>query len=200
MVPSAVAARDGDIVSATVEVLLEDGTPMAGTFDQGQVRFRLGHGWMTQFIHDAVRGMAPRESKTVAIGPDQAYGPYYSELTADIPLENAPPGLKAGDKVKLSNGLNARVTNVDEGKGTVTIDANPPYAGKTLTLKVALEAVDSLESGRFESVHLAAGCFWGLELALQRTRGVVGTAVGYTQGEKQTPTYSEVCAGEFPTR
>jgi hypothetical protein len=33
LVPSAVAARDGDVVTANVEVLLEDGTPMASTFE-----------------------------------------------------------------------------------------------------------------------------------------------------------------------
>lgn len=57
--------------------------------------------------------------------------------------------------------------------------------------------MESLESGRFETVHLAAGCFWGLELAMQRTRGVVASAVGYTQGEKADPTYSEVCCGAW---
>ena len=29
----------------------------------------------------------------------------------------------------------------------------------------------------------------------QRVKGIVGTAVGYTQGAKETPTYSEVCSG-----
>jgi preprotein translocase subunit YajC len=29
-------------------------------------------------------------------------------------MENAPAGLKEGDKVKLSNGLNARVTKIDQ--------------------------------------------------------------------------------------
>ncbi len=62
-------------------------------------------------------------------------------------------------------------------------------------MDITLTQVDSLESGKFETAHFAAGCFWGLELALQRVRGVVSTAVGYTQGEKENPTYSEVCAG-----
>jgi FKBP-type peptidyl-prolyl cis-trans isomerase 2 len=42
---------------------------------QGKVRFRLGKGWMAPFIHEAVRGMSERESKTVTVAPDQAYGP-----------------------------------------------------------------------------------------------------------------------------
>ena len=39
----------------------------------------------------------------------------------------------------------------------------------------------------------AGGCFWGLELALQRTPGVLCTAVGYTQGQTEFPSYAEVC-------
>ncbi len=36
----------------------------------------------------------------------------------------------------------------------------------------------------------------GLELAFQRVPGVVGTRVGYTQGQQDAPTYSQVCSGE----
>jgi peptide-methionine (S)-S-oxide reductase len=41
----------------------------------------------------------------------------------------------------------------------------------------------------------AGGCFWGLELAYQRVPGVVYTAVGYTQGAEEFPTYGQVCSG-----
>ena len=46
-----------------------------------------------------------------------------------------------------------------------------------------------------ETATMAAGCFWGLELAFQRVPGVVKTEVGYTQGTKANPTYEEVCSG-----
>lgn len=39
------------------------------------------------------------------------------------------------------------------------------------------------------------GCFWGIELALQRVQGVEYTAVGYTQGPEKFPSYNNVCAG-----
>ncbi len=41
----------------------------------------------------------------------------------------------------------------------------------------------------------AAGCFWGIEAAFRRVDGVVSTAVGYTGGELDNPSYEDVCSG-----
>ena len=41
----------------------------------------------------------------------------------------------------------------------------------------------------------AGGCFWGTELHFQRIPGVVHTAVGYTQGKVEKPSYAQVCTG-----
>lgn len=41
----------------------------------------------------------------------------------------------------------------------------------------------------------AGGCFWGLELALQRVKGVHATAAGYIAGSTDNPTYEAVCSG-----
>ena len=42
----------------------------------------------------------------------------------------------------------------------------------------------------------AGGCFWGLELRMQRAPGVLATAAGYAQGPAApAPTYEAVCAG-----
>ena len=42
---------------------------------------------------------------------------------------------------------------------------------------------------------VAGGCFWGTELHLQRVSGVLATAVGYTQGRVDRPTYGQVSSG-----
>jgi peptide methionine sulfoxide reductase msrA/msrB len=45
----------------------------------------------------------------------------------------------------------------------------------------------------FEQIILGAGCFWGVEAAFRRVKGVTATAVGYMGGTKDNPTYKEVC-------
>lgn len=41
-----------------------------------------------------------------------------------------------------------------------------------------------------------AGCFWGVEAAFRRVPEVKNTAVGYSGGQTETPSYRDVCSGQ----
>lgn len=49
-------------------------------------------------------------------------------------------------------------------------------------------------NNKLAKATFGAGCFWGVEAAFQRIKGVVSTSVGYMGGHFENPTYLDVCA------
>ena len=46
-----------------------------------------------------------------------------------------------------------------------------------------------------DEIIFGCGCFWGAEKCFWKLPGVITTSVGYAGGEKNNPTYFEVCSG-----
>jgi peptide-methionine (S)-S-oxide reductase len=52
------------------------------------------------------------------------------------------------------------------------------------------------EGEQMSKATFAAGCFWGVEAAFRQVPGVRSTAVGYSGGTLEAPTYADVCNGD----
>ncbi|MEP6775621.1 MAG: peptide-methionine (S)-S-oxide reductase MsrA [Chloroflexota bacterium] len=51
------------------------------------------------------------------------------------------------------------------------------------------------ERTTLEKATFGAGCFWGVEAAFRQIKGVVSTAVGFSGGTYENPSYHDVCTG-----
>eukprot|EP00746_Dinoflagellata_sp_MGD_P085287 gnl/MRDRNA2_/MRDRNA2_33769_c0_seq2.p1 gnl/MRDRNA2_/MRDRNA2_33769_c0~~gnl/MRDRNA2_/MRDRNA2_33769_c0_seq2.p1 ORF type:complete len:426 (+),score=66.06 gnl/MRDRNA2_/MRDRNA2_33769_c0_seq2:41-1318(+) len=203
-VEEARTAVDGDNVRVDYTGKLEDGSVFDSSVGKSPISFRLGSGQLVPGFEAAVRGMRVGEKKTATLPPDQAYGPIRPDMVMTVPADKAPQGLTVGQKIGLGTQtgqkIPATVTEITPD-GSVTVDANHMLAGKTLIFDLELVGFRELLApseapAGLELATFAAGCFWGVELAFQRVPGVISSNVGYCQGQKEQPTYEEVCSAQ----
>jgi len=195
------AAVEGDTVRVHYKGSLEDGTVFDSSEGRAPLSFTLGRQQVVPGFEAAVAGLRPGDRVSVKLAPEQAYGDRNEGLVITIPAAQAPSGLEVGMQVRMSSSsgraVPATVVELAED-GAVKVDANPRLAGKTLLFDIELVGFKEFLAPEkppegMELATFAAGCFWGVELAFQRVRGVVATSVGYCQGEMERPTYEDVC-------
>ena len=60
---------------------------------------------------------------------------------------------------------------------------------------VSMKLVGEDEIPNLETIYLGGGCFWCLEAVFKLLKGITSVDSGYSGGEKENPTYDEVCSG-----
>ncbi len=138
-------AKAGDNVKVHYTGKLDDGTVFDSSAEREPLEFSLGSGNVIPGFEEAIVGMAPGESKTATIPPDQAYGPRRDELAIAVEKEQIPTDLavEVGQQLQISqnNGQVIPVIVTDVSDSKVTLDANHPLAGQQLTFDIELVEV-----------------------------------------------------------
>ena len=92
-------------------------------------------------IEQALEGCKVGDTVTVTLTPEEGFGPHDPELTFTDDIANVPPEYRhVGAQVEFQNEQGeARafvVSRIEDGK--LTVDANHPFAGKTLVFDVTV--------------------------------------------------------------
>jgi peptidylprolyl isomerase len=134
-------AKQGDTVRVHYTGTLDDGQEFDSSRGHDPLTFTIGEGAVIQGFDDAVTGMAVGDEKRVTIPAAEAYGPRRDELTVQIPRTELPSDLEIeeGTQLRMEQGEQSVVVTVREmDDETVTLDANHPLAGQSLTFDLRL--------------------------------------------------------------
>jgi peptidylprolyl isomerase len=132
----------GDRVQIHYTCRLEDGTVLDSSRDRGPLEFTAGGTEVIPGVDEAVLGMQPGESKTVAISAEDAYGVRTPGLEQRVPRSVLPEGVQEGDRLQAKVGEKSIMVWVSElGEESALLDANHPLAGHNLVFDIELVSV-----------------------------------------------------------
>ncbi len=135
-------AKQGDTVKVHYTGKLEDGTVFDTSRSRHPLQFKIGNGQVIEGFEQAVAGMNVGESKTTTIPMEKAYGPRRDDMIVTVKRDQLPsdvnPGVGQRLEITQENNQNILVTVMDITDSMITLDANHPLAGRSLTFELEL--------------------------------------------------------------
>ncbi len=135
-------ATDGNTVKIHYTGTLDDGSEFDSSVGREPLEFTIGSGQVIVGFDNACRGMAVGEKKTVTLPPEEAYGEHNPEMVTEVDRSMMPDDLEPEIGLQMhATGPNGEMVNfviVDFTDETVTVDGNPPLAGKALTFDIEM--------------------------------------------------------------
>ena len=131
------------VVSFTYSILNDKGK----VEEQSDVPMEYVHGADERVFPLVVKAMDSAkvgDTKEVALEPLDGFGVYDENKTYREKVENVPPEYSSvGDEAtfKDENGQELKMKVVSVENGEVFLDGNHPFAGRTMTFKITVEAV-----------------------------------------------------------
>lgn len=139
---SAPVIKNGDNVSVFYTLTLANGTLIQSNFNSTPFSFIVGSGQVISGFNSAVLGMKAGQTKNVTLSPSEAYGNVNASLIITVPksdFKNA--SLSDGERVSSSTGQTGVITRLNSTN--VTVDFNPPLAGKTLHFYIKIIKINN---------------------------------------------------------
>lgn len=138
-------AKQGDTVEIDFIGRFEDGEIFDSSEERGPITFTLGGDAVIDGLQAMVEGMEPGETKAGEVPPEQAYGARRPDMVKEIERAHLPddmdPEVGVALRLRLDNGRRVKAFVSKMTEETITIDANHPLAGQTLTFEVTLNAI-----------------------------------------------------------
>ncbi|WP_425049638.1 FKBP-type peptidyl-prolyl cis-trans isomerase [Psychromarinibacter sp. S121] len=138
--------KTGDTVRLHYTGTLDDGTQFDSSAGRDPLEFTVGSGQIIPGLDREMPGMEVGEKKTVKIAPEDAYGAHDPARVQAVPREQIPdhiptePGTQLQMQTPQGQAIPVTVTEATDSE--ITLDANHPLAGKTLTFDVELVSVN----------------------------------------------------------
>jgi FKBP-type peptidyl-prolyl cis-trans isomerase SlyD len=126
------------VVSFTYSIVDESGE----IIEQSDLPITYVHGGkhdLFEKVEQALEGSVVGDSVEVELTPEEGFGPYDPDLTYTDDIENVPPEFRrVGAEVEMMNDQGDTrkfvVSHIEGGK--LTVDGNPPMAGKTIVFHI----------------------------------------------------------------
>jgi len=133
---------NGDTVRVHYTGTFDDGSQFDSSAGRDPIEVTVGTGQVIPGFENALVGMAEGDAKSVTLEPEHAYGDADDRLVQVVERSRIPAdiNLGVGDVLQASDsaGNPMRLTVVEFDDDSVTLDANHPLAGKSLTFELQL--------------------------------------------------------------
>jgi peptidylprolyl isomerase len=137
--------KEGDTIKIRYVGKLEDGTIFGSSEGEPSLEFTVGNGEIIPGLEYGVIGMQIGETRTITVPPELGYGEYRHDRVFEMDRKKIPGNfnIEVGLKLQMyrADGMPVLVTVIGVSNDTLTMDANHPFAGKTLIFDTTVEEI-----------------------------------------------------------